>query len=1416
MKGFAARPALAKSAAAAASQEEAATLLLQRVFEPMDLEGHAAPRESAGPTIVFDRGRALFEALAPSSGEPGPRALLGLASDRCEALGGGVFELRPDEEADFDRLFAEIAPAPSTLTCAFVGSTARKSQRVNGERRAQALGQVREVVSGLLHAVRAAKRRFPETKLEILYFVPQRDGAAAPHCAAARGFLRTLSRELSRIECKVVELPGDESGLTPEGVRWALAEVRAGARGFQEVRYRDGRRERAAWAEARGDGEAGRGDPLRARGTYVITGGMGGLGLTLARHWATRAKANLVLCGRGALDEEKGARLRELDALGAQALYVQADVSRAEDVERLVAHAKERFGPINGIVHAAGVINDSLAMKKTRAEIDAVLAPKALGAIFLDEATRDEPLDFFLSFSSAAAVLGNAGQCDYAYANAFLDSHALWRAGQAARRLRSGRSISINWPAWTGGGMRVEAPALEAMREASGMVPLDPETGLSALDAALATVEGQVLVLHGDRLRLEQRVMSREREALEATGARPVGAGRKAPSADATRAVQREIVAFAAQVAGLEAQKINAEKSLTDYGFDSLTFASLAQKLSARFGLSLSPALFFEFPSASRLAAHLQEQWGEQLSALAPELTSPAPASAPNAIASKAPGRIPPRRAARLAGQESERHGAGGAGEPVAIIGMAGVMPQSEDLEEFWSHLAAGHDLITEVPRERWEGAGFAAALARSGEAGKALFGGFLKQVDAFDAAFFGISRREAELMDPQQRLFLETVWRAVEDAGYRMSALAGTKTGLFVGASTADYADVVRSSGLPIEGHMATGLVPSVLANRISYLFDFHGPSEPLDTACSSALIALHRAVQSVSSGGCDLAIAGGVNALLTPNTFVSFMKAGMLSPDGRCKTFDKRANGYVRGEGAGAVLLKPLRRAVQDGDCVRAVIRASAVNHGGRASSLTAPSMLAQADVLIEAYERAGIDPATVSYIEAHGTGTALGDPIEVDALKRAFGALFKRRGQEPKAGFCGIGSVKTNTGHLEAAAGMAGLLKVLLALKHETLPPSLHFQELNPYIRLDSSPFYVVQEKRPWEPARDPEGRALPRRAGVSSFGFGGANAHVVLEECETPLPVPSEARAQLFVLSAKSEERLRACAAKLLRHLDGASAGAARPAPASLEALAFTLQTGREPFEHRLAIAASSEAELSERLRAYCEGQGETPGVDLGGGARKKEIAALFGDGEEGEAYVARALAERKLEKLAALWVNGVAVDFRPLHQGRAPRRIPLPTYPFARERYWVEAPKAEARETGAPPARLEVGDVDGAGLWRQMLARAGERKKAVLESYLVEQISRMLKLTGDQKLDLKQPLVALGFDSLMALQLKKLVGSQLDLDVSLVKLLGGESTSDLAERILGGGVRASGSGLSSPSVSSSALEAPHSEMLEGVL
>ena len=724
----------------------------------------------------------------------------------------------------------------------------------------------------------------------------------------------------------------------------------------------------------------------------------------------------------------------------------------------------------------------------------------------------------------------------------------------------------------------------------------------------------------------------------------PVPAPAFAAGEDLAKQVERHLRKRIAAMLDISEARVDPARNFMETGLTSLALVAFTKALGEELGVSLSPTLVFEFQSPRALALHLAEQHAsafKQLRAPAPaptvERPRPAPEKGPESVA----------RPIRVSNTAVEA-------EPVAIVGVAGVFPQSKDLEEFWEHLARGADLVTPVPEDR-------PYLKIDGRG--SWRASFISEVDRFDAAFFGISPREAALMDPKQRLLLELVWRAIEDSGHRASELRGSNTGLFVGVGALEYGAFLGTDSEAIEAYSATGIAGTMLPNRVSYLMDWHGPSEAVDTACSSSLVALHRAVESIQSGDCEQALVGGINLILSPFLTIAFSKAGMLSGDGRCKTFDRSADGYVRGEGGGVLVLKPLSKALADGDQIHAVIRGSALNHGGHANSLTAPNPKAQEQLLTRAYRKARVDPRTVSYIEAHGTGTKLGDPVETRALASAFKSLEEGSAPAGQPHSCGLGSVKTNIGHLEAAAGIAGIVKVLLSFKYRKLPATVHFKALNEYIALERSPFYVVAETTDWH-RPSPE---IPRRAGVSSFGFGGVNAHVILEEYEAPQAASAVEGPFTFVLSAKTRGALERYAAAMQAHVERGPSDAAREQD-WLHALCHTLQVGREAMPHRLAVVASTAAELRAKLKAFVDG---SPAEDTWVGAPGEQSATVLEalEGEDGQDYVWRLLQKGRLDKVARLWVAGLEVDWTRLYAGVPPRRLSLPTYPFERERHW---------------------------------------------------------------------------------------------------------------------------------------------------
>ncbi|GAB2610914.1 hypothetical protein GCM10027168_49760 [Streptomyces capparidis] len=640
----------------------------------------------------------------------------------------------------------------------------------------------------------------------------------------------------------------------------------------------------------------------------------------------------------------------------------------------------------------------------------------------------------------------------------------------------------------------------------------------------------------------------------------PAAAPAPAAPSPGSRRVESWLTERIAERTGIPARDVDPARPLSAFGLGSSEMVALAGELERWLGTAVPATAVWEHPTVEALARHF--------------------GGGRAATAAGGPGPAPARRPATRREETAE---------PVAIVGVGCRFPGGADSPEaFWRLLREGRDAVTEVPADRWDADAFHHSDPSVPGRAVTRWGGFLDRVDDFDPHFFGISHHEAARMDPQQRLLAEVAWEALEDAGIPADRIAGSSTGVFVGISTFDHAQRRLDDLTAIDAYTATGSALSIAANRLSYLFDLRGPSMAVDTACSSSLVAVVMACRSLARGEAGLALAGGVNLVLSPAFAINFTKAGVMSPDGRCKTFDARADGYVRSEGAGVVVLKPLGAALADGDPVYAVIRGGAVNQDGRSNGLMAPSPAAQEAVLRAAYAEAGVRPRDVGYAEAHGTGTALGDPIEAKALGAVLG-----EGRDPGR-LCLVGSVKTNLGHMEAAAGIGGLIKAALAVRHRTVPPSLHFRDPNPHIPFAALGLEVAATERPW-PTQD--GPAL---AGVSSFGFGGTNAHVVVEEPPRPRhdgaadgdgDGDGDGRAHALVLSARTPRALRELAARHEARL------AHPPAGLTPRALAFAAAVRRTHHEHRLACVGTTLGEFREALAAF--GRGEpAPGLSWG--------------------------------------------------------------------------------------------------------------------------------------------------------------------------------------------------------------------------
>lgn len=1279
----------------------------------------------------------------------------------------------------------------------------------------------------------------------------------APVFASLQALLKTAKNEGLIAAGQCIEVSGIHS---PESLAQLLIED--SDQDDERVRYQDSvgtryQRQVASWRETAlaATGTA----PWRAGGVYLLTGGVGGLGLLLAEAIAREAHgAKLILASRsaGQLSSKTTERIADIKKLGAQVQLEALDVADRTAVDALIAKCEREFGGINGIFHCAGLTRDSLLNNKSEADWAAVLRPKVAGVLNLDRASAHLALDCFVLFSSVSAVIGNVGQGDYALANAFLDEFTGWRNRQTAAGHRHGRTLAVNWPLWRNGGMQIDPQREQLMVEQTGIQPLSDHGGLELLRRALADTSApeRLMVLEGNTAKIKAFIAGQWHEPVSAMFDEPVAAEQLAvpttqvlvdepsPMAnvndesvhrDLTEPAIRYFKQLLSTTLKRPVEKIDSDGSFERYGVDSIILTELTTKLEQSFG-SLPNTLLYEYQTVRELSEYFihhhrdalqQRVLGEPVNrrTTAKDEQKTEPVAQVEKVAQIAVAtQLPARKRRRRTAQQDTPSMANSSRE-LAIVGISGRYPGAEDLEAFWHKLAGGEDLISEVPTQRWDHQAYFADQRDRFDKTYCKWGGFLDGVEDFDPLFFNLSPREAEIINPNDRLFIETCWNLLESAGLtrqRLKQQYQQQVGVFVGVMYQQYqafeADFVRESLVSVTSY-------SAIANRVSYFFDFQGPSLAIDTMCSSSISAIHAAGEALRNGDCRLAIAGGVNLTLHPKKYIGLSIGKVLGSHASSRSFAD-GDGYLPAEGVGAVLLKTLADAERDGDPILAVIKSTAVNHGGHTHGFSMPSAKAQAALIDSNFKRAGVDPRTISYVEAAANGSAMGDAIELSALNRVFG----QAGVAHQS--CAIGSVKSNLGHAEAASGMSQLSKLVLQLQHQQLAPSLLLGPLNPKLDFENSPFVLQRELGHWpQPVVETDGvsRQYPRRAALSAFGAGGSNAHLVLEEYPKHQQTPGQLEGNvaqvengvLYIvpISAKSVRSLHQGVSRLARHLD------THP-DLRINDVAYTLQVGREAMPWRLALLVKSMDELRAALYKIVQVLNRGDGMAA---LEKLNLPLFFGNIDEVPAAIASLLsgpgadalsrslmAADERQQLALFWTQGGEISWDNLAEntsaGYGVKIVSLPTYAFDKKRYWLEqsnTPKTLHDNAMAASATQQTSDSTAVNVVDEHVSHeetAAEHGLRVLADLLGMQPQELLPA---------KPLSVYGADSIVMVQLAMRLQAEIDPELALANIQQCVTIQDLLALLNERGERASAKGPMLPVKISELFTRPTTHFLE---
>lgn len=1153
------------------------------------------------------------------------------------------------------------------------------------------------------------------------------------------GFERSLGPLVSKTRVKAViqeAEPFHDSGITEQASDWLWREMGAIGK-VHSALYQAGKRYELTINEvAAATGEP----PFKTRGTYLITGGLGKLGLICARHLAQTYKARLILSGSSPLDVEKQLQIKDIETLGGRVVYIHADLCDKDRLRKGLEAAKGQFGDIQGIIHAAGRVDPQVIYHKPVDSFEKVIDPKIRGTLILDELTQGNPLDFVCYFSSSAAILGDFGACDYAVGNRFQMAYAHYKNKLEEQKEVLGRTVVVNWPLWRDGGMGLGRDDNEKYLQSSGQRYLETEEGIAVLEKILTQPHTQQLVMAGQKsavyrfLRLDwtqtSKTLPDEPGNTGTTISNPV---ESQGMADISPLLEQDLKELISKLYRLPVEKLDRDEHLTEYGFDSINLFEFAGKMVGFFGVDITPSSLLGHFTIGKIVEYLLTDHQEAVEDFYKSKLIRHAASLPEADSDIEGGPSVITEADTPIIQDSREHML----EPIAIIGISGRFPQADSVEGLWENLRDRKECVTEVPENRWNWREIYGDPHQ--EAGKTYskWGGFLTDIDRFDPLFFKISPMEAHIMDPCQRLFLQEAWHALEDAGYMGERIKGKSCGVYVGMEEGEYGFMARQRGHYYSNQNA------VLSARIAYALDLKGPNLSITASCSSGLVALHHACQALRHNDCEMALAGGINLFVSPHVHIGMSMLDMLSPTGKSYVFDERADGMVPSEAVAVAVLKPLSKAIRDNDRIYGCITGSGVNHNGKGNGMMAPNPLRQAELIQDTLDKYGIDPLSIQYIISHSVGVQLGDAAEIDGLKKAFGK--SSNGQR----YCHIGSVKPLIGHTFAASGIVSLIAMLMAMKNETMLGLHHYEKSNENIDFTKTPFITGAGNQPW--ARQDN---QPRRGAISTSANSGTNAFAVIEEYvasrEERTSTEDAQQKRIFVFSAADHERLKAVVNQMYAYLLSDD-------EIPLSDLAYTLQTGREALACRLAIVAKSREELLRTMKGCAD---STPGAT--------GIPVFTGNTEDAYSDAqAPASSAGQLETIAEQWAKGGKVSWDAVFEVDRGRVLSLPVYPFKKDRYWLPAEPKKMIQDKKPVQEKEPVQAD-----------TGRPAREAAEKYIVHFFSEKLDIPVNEMKG-KKHIQDYGVDSILIMKFIREVHKRFQVRISSRDIMQHPTISDLS-------------------------------------